>query len=241
MHACAAGARCALRVSPTRARRTPRDALFPRGTTSAARDATSDDILRGSRASARTSGIAPDLRPTERAPQTQDRAYARAPDDRPARRTQPRGCVVAPRPPPPHRTLFFIPVGPPNPIDSGDRVVRRARRDVHARSSRSRRRPPFTAGLRASVRARAPRPARRTLVRATYTGSSPLLPPRRERQSAWIAKRLAQIGPPRARPRRRRRRRATPNYFFASRDRHRDSPAPDSSPSRAQASLPSRA
>ena len=77
----------------------PRDALFPRGTTSAARD-TRRLRLRGSRASARTPGIAPDLRPTERAPKTQDRAHARAPGDRPARRTQPRGCVVAPRAPP---------------------------------------------------------------------------------------------------------------------------------------------
>lgn len=196
MHACAAGARCALRVSPARAPRNPRDALFPRGTTSAARD-TRRLRLRGSRASARTPGIAPDLRPTERAPQTQDRAHARAPGDRPARRTQPRGCVVAPRAPPATHA-FLSRSSRPHSRRRGfppATVVRRARRVLHAEPSRYRHRPPSTAGLRASVRARKPRPARRTLVRATYTGSSPSFPFRVGHRAT-----LARVGPLRAPP-----------------------------------------
>ena len=136
-------ARGARSESPqARAPRNPRDALFPRGTTSAARD-TRRLRLRGSRASARTPGIAPDLRPTERAPQTQDRAHARAPGDRPARRTQPRGCVVAPRAPP-QRTLFYPGRAAHIPVDEDSlpRPSSAARAaSSHAEPSRYRHRP----------------------------------------------------------------------------------------------------
>ena len=81
-------------------------------------------------------------RPNARA-QTQDRAHARAPGDRPARRTQPRGCVVAPRAPPATHA-FLSRSSRPHARRRGfppATVVRRARRVLHAEPSRYRHRP----------------------------------------------------------------------------------------------------
>ena len=128
---------------------------------------TSPSRLASERADA---GIAPDLRPTERAPKTQDRALRAHPVTAPR---DGRNLAGASSPRAPRNARFLVPVEPPTfPSTSSlrdrrpPRAPRPPRRTLTISTS-----PPSTAGLRASVRAQnldprvAPSFAPRTQVR----------------------------------------------------------------------------
>ena len=191
--------------------------------------------LRGSRASARTPGIAPDLRPTERAPKRRTAPMRAHPVTAPRDGRNLAGAS-SPRAHPPQRTLLSRSSRPhsrrrgslPRPSSAARAASSTPNPHDIDIAPFHRRSPRVCSRAKTSTRASHPR-------RATYTGSSPSFPFRVGHRAT-----LARVGPLRAPPddddddnaRRR---------LLASRVGHRDSPSPEPSPSRAQASLPSRA